>query len=72
MIYIRNVNPDPARIDALDRLIEEVSGTGTQLILCPDSVFAASHAAAEGLIPVDRLPVVRSEKRDDDTAPLPA
>ncbi|MDB5792702.1 MAG: hypothetical protein JWQ80_2726 [Massilia sp.] len=72
MIYIRNVNPDPARIDALDRLIEEVSSTGTQLILCPDSVFAASHAAAEGLIRVDRLGMVRSDKREDDSAPAPA
>lgn len=66
MIYIRNVNPDPARIDALDRLIAEVSATGTQLILAPDSVFAASHAAAEGLIHVDRLADVRLDKREDD------
>ncbi|KQQ97371.1 App1 family protein [Massilia sp. Leaf139] len=66
MIYIRNVNPDPMRIEALDRLIEEVSSTGTQLILAPDSVFAASHAAAEGLIKVDRLASVRSDKREDD------
>ena len=66
MIYIRNVNPDPSRIDALDRLIAEVSATGTQLILAPDSVFAASHAAAEGLIHVDRLADVRSDKREDD------
>ena len=69
MIYIRNVNPDPARIDALDRLIEEISGTGTQLVLCPDSVFAAAHAAAEGLIRVDRLDMVRSEKREEDSSP---
>ena len=68
MIYIRNVNPDPARIEALDRLIEEVSSTGIQLVLAPDSVFAASHAAAEGLIRVDRLAVVRSDKKDDDSA----
>ncbi|UVW26869.1 App1 family protein [Massilia sp. H6] len=68
MIYIRNVNPDPSRIDALDRLIDEVSTTGTQLVLSPDSVFAASHAAAEGLIAVDRLPSVRSDKRQDETA----
>lgn len=69
MIYIRNVNPDPSRIDALDRLIDEVSATGTQLVLSPDSVFAASHAAAEGLIAVDRLPEIRSDKREDDSAP---
>lgn len=68
MIYIRNVNPDPARIDALDRLIEEVSATGIQLVLSPDSVFAASHAAAEGLVAVDRLATVRSDKRQDDAA----
>lgn len=66
MIYIRNVNPDPARIEALDRLIAEVSSTGVQLVLAPDSVFAASHAAAEGLIRVDRLAAVRSDKKDDD------
>ncbi|MEN3277363.1 MAG: hypothetical protein V7631_3153 [Massilia sp.] len=72
MIYIRNVNPDPARIDALDRLIEEVSSTGTQLVLAPDSVFAASHAAAEGLIRVDGLASVRSDKRDDEDAPSPS
>ena len=67
MIYIRNVNPDPVRIEALDRLIEEVSMTGTQLILAPDSVSAASHAAAEGLIKVDRLAGVRSDKKEDDS-----
>jgi phosphatidate phosphatase APP1 len=68
MIYIRNVNPDPSRIEALDRLIEEVSATGIQLVLSPDSVFAASHAAAEGLIAVDRLASVRLDKREDETA----
>ncbi|OON64726.1 hypothetical protein B0920_10790 [Massilia sp. KIM] len=66
MIYIRNVNPDPLRIEALDRLIAEVSATGAQLVLAPDSVFAASHAAAEGLIHVDRLADVRLDKREDD------
>lgn len=68
MIYIRNVNPDPSRIEALDRLIEEVSATGIQLVLSPDSVFAASHAAAEGLIAVDRLGSVRLDKHEDDSA----
>ena len=71
VIYIRNVNPDPTRIEALDKLIEEVSATGTQLIVAPDSVFAASHAAAEGLIHGDRLASVRSDKKEDDST-LPA
>jgi phosphatidate phosphatase APP1 len=68
VIYIRNVNPDPSRIEALDRLVDEVSATGTQLILAPDSVFAATHAAAEGLINVDQLALVRSNKKDDEGA----
>ncbi|HEY0490048.1 MAG TPA: phosphatase domain-containing protein [Telluria sp.] len=66
VIYIRNVNPDPSRIEALDRLIEEVSATGTQLILSPDSVFAATHAAAEGLISVEGLAAVRSDKKAEE------
>ncbi|MDQ2988609.1 MAG: hypothetical protein M3R60_05865 [Pseudomonadota bacterium] len=68
IIYIRNINPDPARIDAVDWLIEAVSATGVQLILAPDSVFAASHAAAEGPIDVDRMASVRLDKMDDDSA----
>lgn len=69
VIYIRNVNPDAARIDALERLIEQVSATSSQLILSPDRVFAASHAPAEGLIQPDGLPLVRIEKREDEQAP---
>jgi phosphatidate phosphatase APP1 len=68
IIYIRNVNPDPARIEAIDRLVEAVSATSVQLILAPDSAFAASHAAAEGLIHVDRLASVRLDKKEDDSA----
>lgn len=65
-IYIRNVNPDPARIEAIDRLIAEVRSSGTQLLLVPDSEFAAMHAAGEGLIDAGALDVVRSDKRDDE------
>jgi phosphatidate phosphatase APP1 len=65
-IYIRNVNPDPSRIEELDRLIEEVRATGAQLVLAPDSVSAAAHAAGEGLIRVDGMAEVRSDKKKDD------
>lgn len=64
-IYIRNVNPDPARIEALDRLIEEVGSTGTQLLLIPDSESAAAHAAAEGLINPQGMQRVRTDKKND-------
>lgn len=66
VIYIRNVNPDPARVEALDRLIEEVSISGAQLIVSPDSEFAATHAAAEGLIKPIELGAVRREKKIDE------
>ena len=32
-IYIRSVDPDPARIEAIDRLAQEVHDSGTQLVL---------------------------------------
>lgn len=65
-IYIRNVNPDPFRIEALDHLIEAVRPTGTQLLLVPDSEFAAAHAAAEGLISPTDMTAVRSDKEEDE------
>lgn len=64
-IYIRNVNPDPARIEAIDRLAEEVRRSGAQLVLAPDSEYAATHAAGEGLIAAAAVADVRIDKRDD-------
>lgn len=43
----------------LDKLTEQVSATGAQLLLTADSVAAATHAAAEGLIRTDALASVR-------------
>lgn len=63
VIYIRNVNPDPARIEALDLLAERVAASGAQLVLTSDSAAAAAHAVAEGLIGVDALAAIRQEKR---------
>ncbi len=62
-IYIRSIDPDPARIEAIDRLIGEVRASGAQLVLAPDSEFAAAHAAAEGLISAHGLEAVRSDKQ---------
>jgi hypothetical protein len=69
-IYIRSVDPDPARIEAIDALIASVRPTGVQLVLAPDSEFAAAHAAAEGLISVDALADVRADKHADAASPL--
>jgi phosphatidate phosphatase APP1 len=64
-IYIRSVSLKPSRVAAIERLIEEVAPTGCQLVLAPDSEFAAAHAAAEGLMPASELSVVRADKARD-------
>ncbi|MDB5961724.1 MAG: hypothetical protein JWP59_3018, partial [Massilia sp.] len=63
VIYIRNVNPDPARIAALDRLVARLAAAGTELIVAADSEAAAVHAAREGLIDPARLEEVRADVR---------
>jgi phosphatidate phosphatase APP1 len=68
-IYIRSVNKQQSRLAAIDKLIEEVRQTGCQLVLAPDSEFAAAHAAAEGLIATAQLGTVRAEKEKDRAAP---
>jgi phosphatidate phosphatase APP1 len=68
VIYIRSVNRHPSRIQAVDKLVEEVRETECQLVLTPDSEFAAAHAAAEGLISTDELACIRSEKKNDKSA----
>jgi phosphatidate phosphatase APP1 len=67
-VYIRSVNPDPTRIAAIERLVQEVAKTGCQLVLAPDSEFAAAHAAAEGLIQASDLRAVRSEKMAEESS----
>ncbi|WP_332848510.1 App1 family protein [Massilia sp. S19_KUP03_FR1] len=69
VIYIRNVNPDPARIDALDRLAEQVAASGAQLVLTSDSAAVAAHAVAAGLIAADAMAAVRAEKLIGDRPP---
>jgi phosphatidate phosphatase APP1 len=65
VIYIRSVDRSPARLRAIEKLVEKVASTGCQLVLAPDSEFAAAHAAAEGLIPAAALAEVRADKRAD-------
>lgn len=65
VIYIRNVDPDPARIAAVGRLVARVAKTGCQLVLVPDSAFAAAHAATEGLIRASELAAIAYDARSD-------
>jgi phosphatidate phosphatase APP1 len=63
VIYIRSVDPNPSRIKAIEALVRQVRPTGCQLVLAPDSEFAAAHAAGEGLIAASALAAVRGEKK---------
>lgn len=69
VIYIRSIDLNSARIAGIEKLIEEIAETGCQLVLAPDTVFAAAHAAAEKLISTDSLPIIREEKKEDDNSP---
>jgi phosphatidate phosphatase APP1 len=60
-VYIRSIDTKNERLAAIDRLIQEIAETGCQLILAPDTVFAAAHAAAEKLISTDALTAVPRE-----------
>ena len=73
-IYIRSIDGkmSPARISQIEKLALEVSKTGCQLVLAPDSEPAAAHAAAEGLIQVPELRAVRAEKASESSSSKPA
>jgi phosphatidate phosphatase APP1 len=50
-VYIRNVSRErPARVRAIEALAAEVAATGSHLLLAPDSLAMAEHAAALRLI----------------------
>jgi phosphatidate phosphatase APP1 len=68
VIYIRSIDRSPARLKAIEKLVEQVASTGCQLVLAQDSEFAAAHAAAEGLIPAAELSQVRLDKLADGEA----
>jgi phosphatidate phosphatase APP1 len=65
-IYIRSVNRKASRLAAIDRLVAQVRASGCQLVLAPDSEFAAAHAAGEGLISPAALRGIRRDKSRDE------
>jgi phosphatidate phosphatase APP1 len=65
-IYIRNVDPDPERSAAVQALAAEVLKDGSTMVLADDSEAAAKHAAEQGWIQWESVPVVQAEKRADE------
>lgn len=64
-VYIRSVHPDPTRIDAVNRLAEEIAAAGSALVLADDTLQAARHAAERGWITTDALSEIRDEMQRD-------
>ncbi len=68
-VYIRSIDTKSERVAAIDKLIGEIAETNCQLVLAPDTVFAAAHAAAEKFISTDALAAIREEKQENEIAP---
>lgn len=69
-IYIRNVTPEPARQEAVQRLAEEVAAHDVDLVLADDTLTAARHAAARGWIDPEAIDDVCRD-RDREEADFP-
>ena len=69
-IYIRDVKGE-ARAGAVNKIAGELRGLNVPMLLVADTVAAAEHAAANGLISPEALPAVHESRREDaDTSIL--
>lgn len=67
-IYIRDVSAD--RRDAqIQALAKAMQSEGVELLLVPDTLSAAQHAATQGWIASNWLAEIGEEKRKDEAAP---
>jgi phosphatidate phosphatase APP1 len=65
-VYIRNVDPNPERSAAIQKLAEEILKEGSSLVLADDSYAAGKHAAEKGWIRAELLESIRAEKKADE------
>ncbi|GAB3577446.1 DUF2183 domain-containing protein [Spirosoma luteolum] len=64
-IYIRDVSAKDERDRAVQELIRVADAHNVPMLLVPDTVAAAEHAAAIGLIDSDTLPEIRADRQSD-------
>lgn len=65
-VYIRDVSADDRRDEAVKKLITATADQHVPMLLVADTVAAAEHAAAFGLIDPDTLPEIRADRRADN------
>ncbi|MBO0933412.1 App1 family protein [Fibrella aquatilis] len=63
--YIRDVSRENSRDTAVQHLIETAATHNVPMLLVPNTVAAAEHAAALGLIDPDTLPEIRADRKAD-------
>jgi len=63
-IYIRDVKGEE-RAGAVNRISGTLRALGVPMLLVSDTVAAAEHAAANGLIPPEALPTIRERRKED-------
>lgn len=67
-IYIRDV-AEQARDDELAAIAQDVRRAGSEMLLIPDTITAAQHAAEAGFILPTTLPAIAEETGEDKRAP---
>ena len=70
-IYIRTATLSRKRDARLQAIVQDVQALGVPIMLVKDSVEAAEHAVANGLIHPDALPTIREARNEDKQAPTP-
>lgn len=68
-VYIRSVDPDPARHATVAQLAEGVRRARVPMLLVPDSLAVARHAADAGWIAPQAVESVRADQREEEAAP---
>jgi phosphatidate phosphatase APP1 len=66
--YIRDVSQD-IRDASVQKIILQAKQLGVEMLLIPDTVAAAKHAATHGYIDPEIIPDIRAEKAEDEQAP---
>lgn len=64
--YIRDVSRESSRDKAVQHLIQTAVAHNAPILLVPNTVAAAEHAAALGLIDPDALPEIRADRKADE------
>lgn len=64
-VYIRDVSAEDRRDTAVAELIRATEAHHVPMLLVPDTVRAAEHAASLGLIDPDTIPEIRADRRAD-------